>query len=82
MIRTKKIFLSDLKNGQTAIIDKIHENEIKRQLLEMGFARHKMVKLVSRAPFGDPLLIEINGYKLMLRKKEAGLVELKNDADE
>lgn len=69
--------LTNLKPGLTAIIDNIQENEIKNRLLEMGFAPNKKVKMVSVAPLGDPLLVEINGYKLMLRKYEASLIILK-----
>ena len=40
----------------------------------MGFVEGAPVRLVRRAPFGDPLEVEIHGYHLSLRKAEAEMV--------
>ena len=42
----------------------------------MGIYPGKRVKVVFKAPFGDPIAVDIDGYTLSLRKEEASLVEV------
>jgi Fe2+ transport system protein FeoA len=46
------------------------------RLREMGMLPGTRVTLVRVAPMGDPLEIQVRGYRLSLRKSEAALVEL------
>ena len=46
------------------------------RLRELGFIRGELVRLSGRAPFGEPLLIEIRGTTVALRKREAECVLL------
>lgn len=46
------------------------------RLREMGLLPGTRVTLVRVAPMGDPLEIQVRGYRLSLRKSEAALVEL------
>jgi len=46
------------------------------RLREMGMLPGTQVKLVRVAPLGDPLEIQVRGYRLSLRKAEAALVEV------
>jgi len=41
------------------------------RLREMGLLPGTRVKLVRRAPLGDPIEIEVRGYHLSLRRDEA-----------
>ena len=41
------------------------------RLLEMGLTTGTVVQLIRFAPMGDPLEIELRGYRLSLRKREA-----------
>ncbi|NLB75484.1 MAG: ferrous iron transport protein A [Crenarchaeota archaeon] len=67
--------LSTLQPGQTAIITTMQQNgPVKRRLLEMGLVRGSKIKIIRRAPLGDPIEIEIRDYKLTLRKKEADTI--------
>lgn len=43
----------------------------------MGCTPGEIVKLIRIAPAGDPIAIEIDGYVLSLRKKEAATVKVK-----
>lgn len=41
------------------------------RLLEIGFIRGQEVLVRGRAPFGEPILVEIHGATIALRKREA-----------
>lgn len=41
------------------------------RLLEIGFIRGQEVLVRGRAPFGEPILVEIRGATIALRKREA-----------
>ena len=45
--------------------------EIRQRLLEMGLTKGAACTLVRFAPLGDPLEVEVRGYRLSLRKAEA-----------
>jgi DtxR family transcriptional regulator, Mn-dependent transcriptional regulator len=51
------------------------------RLLEMGVTRGTPVKTVRVAPMGDPVEIEVRGYKLSLRKAEAKAILVKRGND-
>jgi ferrous iron transport protein A len=63
--------LSKLKPGQGGVIEEITDEEKVLKLLEMGCIPGENVQLVNIAPSGDPIAINIAGYKLSLRKKDA-----------
>lgn len=44
------------------------------RLRELGFIRGEPVKISGRAPFGEPILVEIRGTTVALRKSEAQCV--------
>ena len=46
------------------------------RLREMGLLPGTRVTLVRTAPLGDPIEIQVRGYRLSLRKSEAALVEI------
>ena len=41
------------------------------KLLAMGLTKGAEVKLIKAAPLGDPVELEVRGYRLSLRKAEA-----------
>jgi Fe2+ transport system protein FeoA len=41
-----------------------------RRLGELGFVPGTEVQLVRRAPFGDPIEIELRGYRVCLRREQ------------
>jgi ferrous iron transport protein A len=63
--------LSELKKGQTAIIEKIEDGPHAVQLMEMGFVAGKPVTVNHIAPLGDPMAVSIAGYVLSIRKFDA-----------
>jgi len=49
-------------------------SEIPRRLGDLGFVPGTELRIVRRAPFGDPIELEIRGYRLCLRAEQvAGL---------
>jgi Fe2+ transport system protein A len=76
--------LSDLKPGQKATIKQIHqEAPAKRRLMDMGLVRGAKIKIICRAPLGDPIELETHDYKLSLRRKDAEniLVDTQEEGD-
>ena len=54
----------------------------RRRLLEMGLVPGTEVKVVTIAPFGDPLSIEIRGGQWSIRKNEAAQIAVDAPAGE
>lgn len=66
--------LSQLKVGQSAVIDSFTDTTMALKLLEMGCTPGEIVKLDRIAPLGDPIAISVSGYLLSLRKDEASTI--------
>jgi len=69
--------LAELPLGAAAQVTRISgADEITMRLLEMGLTPGIDITLVGAAPLGDPLEIELRGYWLTLRRREAERVEV------
>lgn len=69
--------LSELQNGDEVIVAKVTgEGDFKKRLVEMGFVQGQPVSVVKSAPLQDPIEYKIMGYKVSLRKLEAGQIEV------
>jgi Fe2+ transport system protein FeoA len=67
--------LKDLKPGDRAHVNRCLGNgAVFQRLCEMGFVPGARLRLVRRAPLGDPIEVEIESYHLSLRRAEAALV--------
>jgi ferrous iron transport protein A len=66
--------LSQLKIGQSAVIDSFTDKAMALKLLEMGCTPGEIVHLDRIAPLGDPIAISVSGYLLSLRKEEASTI--------
>lgn len=62
-------------NKLVQVVD-ITEDDLKPKLLEMGFYSGKSVRLVFKAPFGDPIAVDLGGYLLSMRLDEAQLIQV------
>ena len=51
-------------------------DDVSLRLMEMGLTPGAIVRLVGTAPLGDPLELEIRGYRLSLRRSEASRVSV------
>lgn len=72
--------LAQLPVQHTSTVAGIRECELRPKLLEMGLYSGKPVKVLFKAPFGDPIAVDVDGYVLSMRLDEAALVEIEDDA--
>lgn len=52
------------------------DDEISIRLLEMGLTPGTELVLLGTAPLGDPMELEIRGYRLSVRRSEAARIEM------
>ncbi|SFV75634.1 FeoA family protein [hydrothermal vent metagenome] len=71
--------LSDLKEGQKAIIKEIGDiGELKQRLYELGIICKEPLEIVRVAPFGDPIQIRVENNNIAIRKEEAKKILVEN----
>jgi Fe2+ transport system protein FeoA len=64
--------LNKLEPGQKGVVVSIKgSGATRRRIMDMGIVRGSQIKVICRAPLGDPVEFEIRDYKLTLRKREA-----------
>jgi ferrous iron transport protein A len=69
--------LASLSVGARAKVVKIDGvDELACRLMEMGLTPGVELSLVGVAPLGDPLELELRGYRLSVRRTEAARVEI------
>ena len=68
--------LSDIKNGNRATVTSIEDSSIRLKLMEMGLLPGREVTVLFRAPLGDPMAIDVDGYILSLRLDEASMIQV------
>lgn len=70
--------LKDLDLGKSAIITSVGgEGALRQHFLDMGVIPGTEITLTKYAPMGDPMELNIHGYKLTLRLAEAEQIEIK-----
>ena len=73
--------LHELAIGQSGRVEQVTGSDgITMRLLEMGLTPGIEVRLIGTAPLGDPLELEIRGYRLSLRRSEAQRVVVAVDS--
>ena len=71
--------LATLNIGSTTkVVDISGEDSTSLRLLEMGLTPGIEVTVVSTAPLGDPVELELRGYRLSIRRNEAARVVVAN----
>ena len=74
--------LSDLKMGERGVIVKVYGNGgFRKRIVEMGFIVGNMVEVVMKAPLRDPIVYQIIGYKVSLRREEASMIEVLSESE-
>jgi Fe2+ transport system protein FeoA len=71
--------LIDLKPGESAQVVGYDPGEpaYRMKLLALGLTRGVSFKVIKAAPLGDPVEIEVRGYRLSLRKLEATTIQVR-----
>jgi len=71
--------LSEYRPGDKGSIVQVCGNpEFRLRLMEMGFVKGTVVKVIKFAPLTDPIELVVKGYHLTLRKSEAADVLMTN----
>ncbi len=73
--------LRDAKVGETVAVEKIQgSGAIKRRIMDMGITKGVEIYIRKIAPLGDPVEVMVRGYELSLRKEDAKMIVLKEEA--
>lgn len=70
--------LSSCKIGETVRLNEIKDRQLSVQLYTMGCIPGEMIKIERIAPFGDPILIQVDESFISIRKSDAKLIEIEN----
>lgn len=69
--------LNELREGQQAVILKIKgRGSFRHRIIELGFVRGQMVRVVRSAPLKDPVTFRILDSEVSLRRTEASQIEV------
>lgn len=68
--------LSQLTVGKKGIIKEFTDLEMSVKLMEMGCLPGEEISIQRIAPLGDPIAVNVAGYQLSLRKREASTIIL------
>jgi ferrous iron transport protein A len=70
--------LDELTAGQDAVVLCLEgEGPSDRRLMDLGLLPQTPVRLLRRAPMGDPSVYELRGYQLCLRRTEARRIRVR-----
>jgi ferrous iron transport protein A len=74
----KLSLLSQLPIGTVAVIESLDlPEEVQHHLMHMGFVPEARVKVVRRAPAGDPTVYSIEGFEVALRRDTAQAIRVR-----
>ena len=74
--------LVDLRPGESAeVVEFSGDPSDNQRLMHMGIVEGSTVKLVRKAPSGDPLEVSVMDYALSLRRADAQRITIKDIAD-
>lgn len=72
-----EIGLDRLGPGEVARVAAIlAPDPLATRLADLGFCPGTAVRMVRRAPLGDPALYELRGYRIALRRRDAGKIRV------
>ncbi|MEQ9468865.1 MAG: FeoA family protein [Ekhidna sp.] len=69
--------ISSILPSVSCTISHIEESDLKDRLYEMGIYPDQTIEVLRKAPLGDPLLVQIEGQLIMLRRNEADLIAIR-----
>jgi Fe2+ transport system protein FeoA len=69
--------LSDVPVGGSAVVRAMTgERFVTRRLMEMGLIPGTEVRVLRRAPMGDPIELRLRRYSLSIRRADAATIEV------
>ena len=70
--------LDELPSGIRGVVLSVDvESSLRKRLVEMGVTPGVLIAVERVAPLGDPMAVEVRGYRLSLRKAEASKIRVK-----
>ena len=70
--------LDELPQGVRGVVLAVDvEGTLRRRLVEMGITPGVLIAVERVAPLGDPIAVEVRGYRLSMRKAEAAKIRVK-----
>lgn len=69
--------LDTLHLGESALIESFTDDHLSLKFIEMGCLPGETIVLKNIAPLGCPIAIEIAGYTLSMRKREASTIVIR-----
>lgn len=76
-MQKRTINLSNLTTGESGYITSIDGNlKIKTRLLELGFTKGTLVRVLNVSSLKNSYLLEVRGYILALRNNAVKLIEI------
>ena len=76
MVAGERIEFTELRRGVEATIVGVKCEGAAARLMEMGMTIGTPFRVVKIAPLGDPIEIDVRGYRLCLRRREAECFEI------
>ena len=75
--------LDHIETGASAVIERVDiaGSGVGRRLLDLGLLPDTPIRVVRRAPLGDPVVYELRGYQLCLRRSEAAHIWVRRIAN-
>ncbi len=64
------LLLTDLAVGQTGVLEGDPTQVVSERLCELGFVAGTQIKVVRRGLLGDPVEVELRGYRICLRQAD------------
>lgn len=69
--------ICDLKPGNKGTIRSITGDEkLTKRLMALGCTQGTEIEFKATAPFGDPLIVNLRGFNLAIRKKDANNIHI------
>lgn len=53
------------------------DKAVRKRLMDMGLTRNTLIQVYHVAPLGDPIELQVRGYKLSIRKRNAANILVK-----
>lgn len=63
--------LSEIKKGESAVVESFNDDEMKLKLMEMGCLPGEIITVDRFAPLGDPIAIVVGDATISIRVDEA-----------
>ena len=76
MVLGKPIEFTELRHGMVATIVDVRCEQCAARLMEMGLTPGTTFRVAKVAPLNDPVEIDVRGYRLCVRRREAECFEI------